>query len=90
MLNFNGNNIGVTKFCQENLKKKLWPFALVPIAWCLRGEVLFQIHVVLSRFHAKVVFFLFVGGHTPQTPRLTSNPYIYQDILNHSFTKQKF
>ena len=23
-------------------------------------------------------------------PRLTSNPYIYQDILNHSFTKQKF
>ena len=23
---------------------------------------------LVSRFHAKVVFFLFVGGHTPQTP----------------------
>jgi len=23
-----------------------WPFALVPIAWSLRGEFLFQIYVV--------------------------------------------
>ena len=23
---------------------------------------------LVSRFHAKIVFFLFVGGHTPQTP----------------------
>jgi hypothetical protein len=35
-----------------------------------------EIFLVL-RFHAKIVFFLFVGGHMPQTPRLTSNPYIY-------------
>ena len=52
MPNFNGNNIGFTKFCQENVKKSCknifvpWPFALVPIAWCLRCEALFQMHVV--------------------------------------------
>jgi hypothetical protein len=23
---------------------------------------------LVSRFHAKIVFFLFVGGHMPQTP----------------------
>ena len=62
MPNFNENNIGFTKFCQENLKshenmlqKYLCPMAfctdpycLVPIAWSLRGEVLFLIQLITT------------------------------------------
>jgi hypothetical protein len=33
MLNFNGNNIGFTKFCQENVKKKLQKY-LCPMTFC--------------------------------------------------------
>ena len=33
MPNFNGNNIGFTKFCHENVKKKLQKY-LCPMAFC--------------------------------------------------------
>jgi hypothetical protein len=29
MLNFNGNNIGFTKFCQENVKTKLQKYKML-------------------------------------------------------------
>jgi hypothetical protein len=43
MLNFNGNNIGFTKFCQENVKKKLQKY-LCPMAFCTGPYYIVNVH----------------------------------------------
>ena len=50
-----------------------------------RGENFFW----CQDFMQKSYFFYLLEG-IQKNARLTSNPYINQDILNHSFTKQKF
>jgi hypothetical protein len=51
MPNFNGNNIGFTKFCQENVKKKLQKY-LCPSAKGHGTKIFLQLffHVFLAEF----------------------------------------